>query len=66
MQGQITGVEILYSNETPGIGEVIRSREFLDSFKEKIPDAITGATVSSKALINGVEEKVECYKDYLK
>lgn len=66
MKGQITGVEILYSNETPGIGEVIRSREFLDSFKEKIPDAITGATVSSKALINGVEEKVECYKDYLK
>ncbi len=66
MKGQITGVEILYSNETPGIGEVIRSKEFLDSFKEKIPDAITGATVSSKALINGVKEKVECYKDYLK
>lgn len=66
MKGQITGVEILYSNETPGIGEVIRSKEFLDSFKEKIPDAITGATVSSKVLINGVKEKVECYKDYLK
>ena len=66
MKGQITGVEILYSNETPDIGEVIRSKEFLDSFKEKIPDAITGATVSSKVLINGVKEKVESYKDYLK
>lgn len=66
IKGQITGVEILYSNETPGIGEVIKGKEFLDSFKEKIPDAITGATVSSKALIDGVKEKVESYKDYLK
>lgn len=65
-KGQITGVEILYSNETPGIGEVIRGKEFLNSFKEKIPDAITGATVSSQALINGIKEQVEVYKGFLK
>ena len=63
---KITGIDILYSNETPGIGEAIRDTLFLNTFKDKIPDAITGATVSSKALIDGVKNKVKEYKDYLK
>jgi electron transport complex protein RnfG len=63
---EITGIEILYSNETPGIGEAIRDTLFLNAFKKNIPDAITGATVSSQALIKGVEEKIEEYKRYIK
>jgi len=63
---RITGVEILRSNETPGIGEAIRDKVFLNSFKDRIPDAITGATISSKALIEGVQEKIEEFKGYLK
>ncbi|MBE0432449.1 FMN-binding protein [candidate division WOR-3 bacterium] len=64
--GQITGVAILYSQETEGIGEVIRDHEFLDKFKAGIPDAISGATVSSRALINGVVDGIERFKEYLK
>jgi electron transport complex protein RnfG len=56
---RITGVAILYSQETEGIGEVIRTKEFLDKFKTGRPEAISGATVSSKALINGVFRGVE-------
>jgi electron transport complex protein RnfG len=63
---RITGIEILHSNETPGIGEAIRDSVFLNSFRDKIPDAITGATISSQALIDGVKDKTEEYKGYLK
>lgn len=63
---EITGVEIIYSNETPEIGELIRKREFLNAFKEGMPDAITGATVSSQALINGIKKSIEKYAEYLR
>ncbi len=62
---EITAVEIVYSNETPGIGEEIKNREFLDKFKEGMPEAITGATISSQALINAIKNDIEKYKEYL-
>ncbi len=65
MTGTITGVDILYSAETQGIGELIRDREFLDAFADTMPDAITGATISSQALIDAVEKGITRYKDYL-
>jgi electron transport complex protein RnfG len=61
----ITGVTIVYSQETEGIGEVIRDEEFLEQFKQGIPDAISGATVSSKALIDGVRTGIERFKEYV-
>ena len=61
----ITGVNILSSQETEGFGEQIRSQEFLDSFKDGIPEAISGATVSSDALIKAVRTHVEKYKEYV-
>ena len=64
--GEITGVEIVYSNETPGIGEKIREREFLDEFTEGMPEAITGATISSTALIEAIKNDIEHYMEYLK
>jgi electron transport complex protein RnfG len=63
---RITGVTILYSQETEGIGEVIRDNEFLDKFKTGIPETISGATVSTKALIGGVVSGIERFKEYLK
>jgi len=66
MRGKITGVEIVYVNETPGIGEMIGDRAFLDAFKKKIPDTITGATVSSKAIINAIKNNLKRFKEYLK
>jgi electron transport complex protein RnfG len=65
MTGTITGVDILYSAETPGIGELIREQEFLDSFGDAMPDAITGATVSSQALIDAVGKGIARFKEYL-
>lgn len=61
----ITGVDIVYSQETEGIGEVIRDEEFLEKFKQGIPDVISGATISSKALIDGVQAGIERFKEYV-
>ncbi len=65
-EAKIRGIEILSSNETAGVGERIREREFLDQFKQKIPETISGATISSRALIDKVKEDIEVYKKYLK
>jgi len=63
---RIKGITILYSQETEGIGEVIRDTEFLEKFKGGIPETISGATVSTKALIGGVVSGIERFKEYLK
>ena len=62
----ITGVDILCMNETAGIGDQIKNQDFLDKFKKKIPEAITGATISSRALIDGVKKGLKRFKEYLK
>jgi len=74
LKGNIKGVKILSHQETPGLGSKIteiREREsspwFLRQFTGKrvedldlkTLDAITGATISSKAVINGVKEALE-------
>lgn len=64
--GMIEKIIITYSKETEGIGEKIRNPEFLEKFKTGIPDAISGATISSQALIKSVQENIEKYKNYLK
>lgn len=63
---KINGVEILCSSETEGIGEAILEKEFLDKFKEDSVEAITGATVSSQALIDAVKGYITRYREYLK
>jgi electron transport complex protein RnfG len=63
---QITGVDILSSSETEGYGELIRDRKFLDQFTHGTPEAITGATISSQALINAVTDRLTRFKEYLK
>lgn len=65
-QASIEKIIIIYSMETEGIGEKIREQEFLDKFKTGFPDAISGATVSSEALIKSVEDNVKRFKEYLK
>jgi electron transport complex protein RnfG len=63
VEKEITGISILYSQETQGIGEVIREAEFLEKFKTGIPEAISGATISTKALIDGVVRGIERFGD---
>lgn len=62
----ITGVDIVYLNETQGIGDVIRDEKFLSTFTQGTPEAITGATISSQALIDGVQRTLQRFKEYLK
>lgn len=58
---EITNVRILEHLETPGLGARIEENIFLSSFQnqpltEQKIDAITGATISSKAVIDSVKE----------
>lgn len=66
----ITGISILSQNETPGVGTKITENSFTDQFRGlslndialkaeggKV-DAITGATISSRAVIDAIREKM--------
>ena len=65
-------VKILSQSETPGLGNRIEEKRFLDQFSNKKLsqlsklDAITGATISSKAVIDSVDNTLEEFKDYLR
>lgn len=60
-EGNIIAVRILEHAETPGIGSRILEDEFLNQFKNKDVneqfDTITGATISSTAVIDSIREK---------
>jgi electron transport complex protein RnfG len=62
-KGKIINIKVLEQNETPGIGSQITGEKFLESFKNKTGhdsiDAITGATISSTALIKSVRQAIE-------
>ena len=66
----IKGISILSQTETPGVGTKITESSFTDQFKGlsvsdialkseggKI-DAITGATISSRAVVDAIKEKI--------
>ncbi len=59
-RGLVTGVEIVNMNETPGLGAVAKGNEewlsqFLGKGQDRL-DAITGATITSKAIQQGVND----------
>ena len=76
--GTIHGVEVLSHLETPGLGAKIREAKFKDRFKKRNLsntawavkkdagdiDGITGATISSRAVIKAVKEGLEFYRDH--
>lgn len=76
--GMINGVEILSHLETPGLGAKIRGAKFKDRFKNRTLsntawavrkdggdiDGITGATISSRAVIKAIKEGLEIYRDH--
>ena len=72
LDGEISTIKILSQNETPGLGSRVTENSFTGQFKNKnIPDlskveAITGATISSKAVIDLVKEKAEEIKALIK
>ena len=56
--GRIAGVSVVSHSETPGIGTNVFEDSYLAKFRGKATadevDAISGATVSSKALKSGI------------
>lgn len=74
---KVKGVRILSHTETPGLGSKITGMGFLDQFKEKAGtslylkkdnaegtiDAITGATISSRAVADGIRKLQERLKE---
>jgi electron transport complex protein RnfG len=74
--GVISGVRVLVQTETPGLGAKIATAGFLDQFQGKKPgevalkkddpagriDAITAATISSRAITAAVRKAIESYQ----
>ena len=68
---QLRGLSIISQSETPGLGDKITQSTFLDRFKGIFfpgielsenggdIDGITGATISSKAVISGIVSSLE-------
>ncbi|MHC1624366.1 MAG: RnfABCDGE type electron transport complex subunit G [Candidatus Methanospirareceae archaeon] len=69
--GTISGVNIISQSETPGLGTRIAEPDFTNQFRGKrvedvrlrrdggVIDAITGATISSRAITDIVRERAE-------
>lgn len=61
--GSINSIKVINQQETPGLGARITEPSFLEQFKQKRVEslaqvqAITGATISSKAVIDSVTKK---------
>ncbi|MBU1125322.1 MAG: RnfABCDGE type electron transport complex subunit G [Candidatus Omnitrophica bacterium] len=68
----ITAIKVLSANETPGLGSRIKDAAFQEQFKDKNLQsygeiqAITGATISSTAVINAVKTKITQLQDVLR
>ena len=71
-KGDITAIKVLNQNETPGLGARVAEPSFTDKFSnkkiEELSDvqAVTGATISSKAVIDSVRKKAQEIKELIK
>lgn len=70
--GSITAIKVLNQTETPGLGAKIAGEEFTAQFRTQNAlslvdiQAITGATISSKAVIDSVKQKAAEIKTLIK
>jgi Na+-translocating ferredoxin:NAD+ oxidoreductase subunit G len=81
-EDKVSGIKVLSHNETPGLGAKISEEKFTSRFKDKpleylevvkvTPnketevEAISGATSSSKASVNAVNEAITFYLEKIK
>ncbi|MCM8820142.1 MAG: FMN-binding protein [Candidatus Omnitrophica bacterium] len=69
---EIIKLKVIEQKETPGLGSRITDKEFIEQFSKKQineiskVNTITGATISSKAVISSVYEKAKKIKELLK
>ena len=60
LNGTIKGVRVLDHAETPGFGDILNAPSaWLDSFSTGDVDAVTGATITSQAVIEAVSRAVD-------
>jgi Na+-translocating ferredoxin:NAD+ oxidoreductase subunit G len=65
LSGKIIAVKVLSQNETPGLGARVAGKDFLGQFSGQdasslnTVQAIAGATISSRAVMNSVRQKAE-------
>lgn len=72
VKGAVTGVAVIYHSETPGLGDKIIDKSFLDSFtgkkrEDKIAvikdggdiEQFSGATISPRAVAKAVQNSLE-------
>lgn len=79
-QGKVMGINVLKMNETPGLGDKGGQEPFLSQFIAKGTEhlqvtkdptnhediqALTGATITSRGVTNGVREAVENVSEFL-
>lgn len=70
MEGKISGVNIISSGETPGLGAKINEKEWQDHWIgdddshefNKATDAFAGATISPMAVYTGMMRAIKAYK----
>ena len=60
--GAVCGIEIISSGETPGIGDKILKKDFLNKIVSGKYDTISGATYSSRAVINGTKTAILAFE----
>ena len=81
-KGQVSGINVVSNSETAGLGAKSTDPEFSDQYKGKPLEelsvlkngtpgdteikAISGATITSTAVTNGVDAAIEVYKNSLK
>lgn len=80
MDGRLSGIKVISQAETPGLGAKITDRDFLvqPAFREATVadqlavrkdrgrvDAVTGATISSRAVVRGVNQALAAAKLFL-
>jgi len=70
--GKISAIKIVSSNETPGLGMRVAENSFTSQFNNQDAlslsgvQAITGATISSSAVINSVIKKAQEIKELIR
>ena len=70
--GKISAIKIISLNETPGLGMRVREDKFTGQFNHQNSldlsgvEAITGATISSRAVIDSVMKKAQEIKELIK
>lgn len=71
LSGKILAIKIITQNETPGLGNRVTENQFLNQFMNKDilelnkVQAITGASISSAAVIKSVEKKAQEIKELI-